>query len=143
MVPPFGFSTGDFFSGISLVHEIIKALEDSAGSSSQYRGLIKELYALERALLEVKNLDLDQSEWAQQLALQQAATQCQETIDTFLRTVHKFQPALSNGASSSRLRDGLRKIQWALCKRDDVDKFRAQISGHIASINILLVTIQL
>ena len=143
MLPPFGFSTGDFVSGINLVREILKALEDSAGSSSEYRGLIKELYALERVLLEVKHLDLEQSQCTQQIALRQAATQCQETIDLFLQTIRKFQPTLSNDVSSSRLRGSLRKIQWALCKRDDVDKFRAQISGHAASINILLMTTQL
>jgi len=66
MLPPFGFSVGDFVSGISLIGELIKVLEDSAGSSAQYRELIKELYSLERALLEVKALDLDEMQHSQQ-----------------------------------------------------------------------------
>lgn len=118
-------------------------MEDSAGSSSEYRELIKELYALERALLEVKSLDVDPSQNTQQAALRQAATQCQETIDAFLQTVGKYQPALSSGISRSSLKDGLRKIQWALCKKDDVENFRAKISGHTGAINLLLMTIQL
>ncbi len=59
MLPTFGFSVGDFVAGINLVRELIKALEDSAGSSAEYLALIKELYSLERALLEVKHLNLD------------------------------------------------------------------------------------
>lgn len=104
---------------------------------------MKELYGLERALLEVKHLNLDQSQFSQQIALRQAATQCQETIDTFLQTIRKFQPALSDGISKSSLKDNLRKIQWALYRKEDVERFRAQISGHSASINILLMTTQL
>lgn len=143
MFPPFGFSVGDFISGINLIRELIKALEDSAGSSSEYRELFKELYALERALLEVKSLDVDPSQHTQQAALRQAATQCQETIDAFLQTVRKYQPAFSSGLSRSGLKDGLRKIQWAFCKKDDVEKFRAKIRGHAAAVNMLLMTIQL
>ena len=143
MLPPFGFSVGDFIAGINLIRQLINALEDSAGSTSEYRELIKELYSLERALIEVKHLELSKSQCNQQIALRQAASQCQETIDGFLQTIRKYQPALSNGTSKSSFQDGLRKIQWALCKKDDVQKFRAKVSGHTAAINIILMTIQL
>ena len=143
MLPPFGFSVGDFVASIELVRQLIKALEDTAGSSAEYRGLIKELYSLERALLEVKSLDLDVSQHAQQIALRQAATQCQQTIDEFLVKIRKFQPSLRIGGSKSSWRDGLRKVEWALYKKEDVQKFRAQLNGHTASINILLMTVQL
>lgn len=143
MLPPFGFSVGDFIAGINLVRDVIKALEDSAGSSLEYRELIRELYGLERALIEVKHLDLSDSQCSQQIALQHAATQCQETTDIFLQTIRKYQPALSNAISKLSLQGNLRKIQWALCKRDDIERFRAKVSGHAAAINILLMTIQL
>ncbi len=143
MLPPFGFSVGDFVSGINLIRELIKALEDSAGSSAEYRHLIQELYSLERALLEVKHLDLEQSQHPQLVALKQVAVQCQETIDGFLNEIRKFQPALGNSGSRSSWKDGLRKIEWALYKKDDVQKLRAQLNGHTTSINILLMTIQL
>ena len=143
MLPPFGFSVGDFVSGINLIRELIKALEDSAGSSADYVDLIRELYSLERALLEVKHLDLDESQEPQNLALRQAATQCQQTIDEFLQRTHKFQPALRAFGSKSSWRDGLRKVEWALCKKDDVQKFGAQLLGHTTSINLMMMTIQL
>ena len=143
MLPPFGFSVSDFVAGINLVRELIKALEDSAGSSAEYRDLIKELYSLERALLEVKHLELDDAQHSQGVALRQAATQCQQSIDGFLQKVRKFQPALRTGGSSSSWRDSLRKIEWALYKKEDVQKFRAQLSGHTTSIKILLMTLQL
>lgn len=140
---PFGVSVGDFISGINLVRNLIKALEDTAGSSAEYRDLIKELYSLERALLEVKHLDLDESQHTQSVALQQAAIQCQHTIDEFLQKLRKFQPSLRTGGSRSPWRDGLLKVEWALYKKEDVQKFRAQLHGHTASINMLLMTLQL
>ena len=143
MLPPFGFSVGDFVSGINLIRELIKALEDSAGSSAEYRHLIQEIYGLERALLEVKHLDLEQSQLPQHVALKQVAVQCQATIDGFLNKIRKFRPALGNGGSRSSWKDGLRKIEWALYKKDDVHKLRAQLNGHTTSINILLMTLQL
>src|SRR2546421_12858839 len=45
----FEFSVGDFVSGISLVRNLIKALQESGGSSREYLELIAELRSLETA----------------------------------------------------------------------------------------------
>jgi hypothetical protein len=74
MAAGFGFSTGDFIAGISLVQELIKALNDSRGSSKEYLELIAELRTLETALSEVKTLDLAVEQRPQRAALRQAAT---------------------------------------------------------------------
>jgi hypothetical protein len=50
----FGFSVGDFVSCISLVRKLIKALQDSGGSSREYLELIAELRSLETAFVQVK-----------------------------------------------------------------------------------------
>ena len=51
-----GLSVGDFISGINLIRDFTKALEDSAGFSAEYLGLIRELCTVGRALLEVKHV---------------------------------------------------------------------------------------
>jgi hypothetical protein len=91
----FGFSVGDFIAGISLIRGLIKALEDGAGSGQEYRDLIRELYSLERALVEIKHLKVDNSLQFQKNAIEQAACQCQETISTFLTKFGKFHGSLS------------------------------------------------
>ena len=93
----FGFSVGDFISGLELIRQLIKALEDSSGSSKEYRDLIRELYALERALLEVKHLNVDESLQPQKIAIIQTAVQCQETISFFLSQIATYQPSLRSG----------------------------------------------
>ena len=142
LLPPrgFGFSVGDFISGLELIRQFIKALEDSSGSSKEYRDLIRELYTLERALLEVKHLNVDESLQPQKIATIQTVVQCQETISSFLLQIATYQPSLRSGGSGKGWLDCLRKIQWAVYGKEDVQRFRAQIQGYTSSITILLVT---
>jgi hypothetical protein len=138
----FGFSAGDFIAAINLVSTVIDALRESGDSSSEYRELIGQLYTLETGLLRVKQLDLDDSQHAEIIALRQAAAQCQRTIDDFWKTIQKYQPSLRAGGSGSRAKDGWMKIKWALCKEDLV-KFKADLVGHTQSIELLLATVQM
>jgi hypothetical protein len=119
----FGFSVGDFISGLSLVRELIKALEDGAGSGQEYRDLIRELYALERALSEVKHLQVDESLQHQKNAIEQIACQCQDDISKFLSKIDKYQPSLRLHGSGNCLKGSLRKMQWALFQKEDVLNF--------------------
>ena len=139
----FGFSFGDFVDGIELIRQLINAVKDGAGSSREYQDLVHELYSLERALLEVKQAQITDELRPQRIAVEQAALQCQETISQFLLKISKYQLSFRVGGSGSTWRDGLRKIQWALYRKEDVQRFRAQIQGHTSSIMTLLMTMQL
>jgi chromosome segregation ATPase len=139
----FGFSVGDFIAGIQLVRDVISSLQSSAGSALEYQTLIAELFTLERALLEVKALRYEDCDATQLDALKCAATQCQSTIDKFLAKVKKYQPSLNAQGSSSKVKDSLRKIQWALCEKADLETFKAEVRGHAGSINMLLATLQM
>jgi hypothetical protein len=139
----FGFSAGDFISALELVGTVYNALRDSGTSSTEYRVLIAQLYTLEKALLRVKALELDESQHAERVALLQAASQCQRTIDAFWEKIKKYQPSLRTGGSGSRVRDGWMKIKWALCQKEDLIRFKADLIGHTGSIEMLLVTVQM
>jgi hypothetical protein len=139
----FGFSVGDFISGISLIRDLIKSLEEGAGSGQEYRDLIRELYELERALLEIKHIRVPEALTCQKNALEQAACQCQETISDFLLKTGKYSRHLSSRGSGNVMGDALRKMQWVLCTKDDIKIFRAKIAGHKSSLLMLLATLQL
>ncbi|ORX95829.1 hypothetical protein BCR34DRAFT_607832 [Clohesyomyces aquaticus] len=141
--PVFGFSVGDFIAGVKLVKDLIESLDDAVGAKPAFRCLIAELRSLEGALAEVKNLEVDPSQVSSKLALEHAASQCQHSIEAFLGKHVKFQIALGEQASGSTWRTTLRKVQWAVCKQDVVDKFRAEITGHVLTINTLLATVHL
>ncbi|CAN9435241.1 unnamed protein product [Alternaria alternata] len=138
----FGFSVGDFLAVLKLVGTVIDALQDSSNASSSFRSLINELYSLEIALLSVEHLDLNVSH-VKKVALQQAASQCRQTIETFYDKIQKYQPHLQPGGKVSTMRDTWMKVKWATCKKDDVETFRAEIRGHTSSLEILLSSIQM
>jgi hypothetical protein len=143
MAAPFGFSVGDFISAIQLVSDVVQALKDSAGSSSHFVELIRELYSLERALLEVKNLSVSSIQEPELAAIKQAGAQCLGTIEEFLKKNLKFFRTLREGGSSSKLRDALHKVEWQLFRKEDVQSFRIMIRGHTSAITMLLLTFQL
>ena len=139
----FGFSTGDFIAALELVSTVLNALRESGGSSTEYQALISQLYTLETALLRVKRLDLDDVQHAEAIALRQAASQCQRTIDAFLAKIAKYQPSLRAGGSGNTVRDTWRKVKWALCRKEDVVRLRADLLAHTESIDMLLMTVHM
>jgi hypothetical protein len=140
----FGFSVGDFISAINVVQTVIDALSASSKSSSELQELFRQLYSLETALREIKQLEVSESLHAEVLALKQSAAQCQLTISDFLSKTASYQPHLlcPNGVSSS-LRGRWKKVKWAMCKRKDVVQFKTDLLAHTESIQLLLATIQM
>jgi len=137
----FRFSAGDFIAALSLVKTVIDALQDEEGAGAEHKELIRELLTLESSLLRVEKVELDDSQVQEGVALQQATCQFQWTIDYFWQKVRIYQPALTNGGPGSRMKDGWMKIRWAVCRKDVVMRFRAELNGHTASINLLLMAI--
>lgn len=139
----FGFSAGDFISALELVATVVDALRESGESSTEFRALVAQLTTLQTALESVNRLDIDDAQQGEVIALQQAAAQCQRTIDAFWKKIQKYQPSLKAGGSGSRVRDGWMKIKWALLKKEDLVRFKMDLVGHTESIEMLLATLQL
>lgn len=137
----FGFSVGDFLATIKLVGTITDALREASQSTTKFHDLLRELEALDTALNHVRKVEFDDSQRFKKLALYQAASQCQRSIDAFWSKVQKYQPHLSKSGTGSRMKDDWAKIKWAVFKTKDVDTFRAEIRGHTASIQLLMEAI--
>jgi hypothetical protein len=103
---------------------------------------VRQLDSLESVLLRVKRVELDESQYAEHIALQQAASQCQRIVDEFWKKIKKYQRGLGS-TGSSRLKESWIKIRWAVCKKEDVNAFKADIAAHTESIQLLLTTIQM
>ena len=134
----FGFSAGDIIAALKLVDTVIDALRDSGEAGLAYRELVRELYSLETALLHVKRLDGADLPQAEVISLRQVAAQCHSTIDDFWKKVQQYQPHLGPSHSATPIKSGWMKIRWAICKKDDLTKFKANLAGHTEAINILL-----
>jgi hypothetical protein len=142
MAPAFGFSIGDFITSINLVKDIIKALNDSKGSSKEYLEVILELRNLEGSLVLVKAQYNDILQTGLRNALCQAVKDCEDCITNFLESLQKYHGHLSTKGTKNRWKDAIRKIQWHLCQADDLTTFRVQIASHVRNVEMLLATIQ-
>jgi hypothetical protein len=144
MPVPFGFSVGDCISVCILIKDTIYALDSCRGSSAEYQEVIRELWALDRALLEVVNLAQSFDTTAELNALshtaRRMAEQCKSCIEGFLDRIEEYEGTLGKGGSGNKLRDVKGKVCWALCGREHLGRFRAEINGHSSAINMLLIT---
>ena len=137
-------SVGDIISVCIIIKHLIKALDDSRGSSVEYQEVIGELSALNRVLLEVELLWTTCGSTNELNAVRETvhcqADQCRKSIEAFLKKAKKYEPYLLDGGSGSFVRDATMKAGWQFAHADDLTKFRAEINAHCSAINMLLLT---
>ena len=142
MASAFGFSIGDFVTSFYLVKDIIKALNDTKGSSKEYLQVIAELRGLEVALLQVRAQYDAIASPEQKAALQRTLGECDHSIKDFLESLEKYHGHLSVAGSGNKWKDAVRKIQWRLCKAEELTSFRSRISLHVGAIEMVLAAVQ-
>ncbi|KAI9701495.1 MAG: hypothetical protein M1836_001551 [Candelina mexicana] len=135
--PAFGFSVGDFVTGIGALIKISKALKKTGGAASEYQDVIAELDALVAILQRLQALHSSRSNLAPGNAIWALASQCQQPIQAFLKRIEKYEKHLGEPSLSS-LSGVPRKAKWALIVRDEVKDLRAGIGPQLTSISLLL-----
>lgn len=137
-------SVGDIISLSLLVKDVVKSLDNSRGSSVEYQAVIRELWSLDHALLEVEVLFRSCEQTIQLNALSATvnicAEQCRKSITKFNEQMQKFGKSLQSGGSGSFIRDTALKVRWQVSEKEDLIKFRAEINAHCFSTNMLLTT---
>ncbi|EGD88635.1 hypothetical protein H112_03554 [Trichophyton rubrum D6] len=142
MAAGFGFSVGDFIACTKVAKSVYLAFREGTGASSTYQRVVADLNGLLCGLEEIRCLEFDESQKHQKLALQEAADQCQQTIETFLLQHAKFKASLGKEHTASKFKTRFHKVEWALFMKSEVDNLRTQILGHTTTINTLLITMQ-
>lgn len=137
-------SVGDIIALCIIIKDLVKALDESSGASSEYQEVIRELWALDRVLLEIELLWRTSAETIELNALRVTAhrivDQCRHSIENFLVKVRKHEKSLREGGSKNRIRDAAAKIHWQFMQSSGLTKFRAEINAHCSAISMLLVT---
>jgi hypothetical protein len=137
-------SVGDIITLSLLIKDLIKCLDGSRGSSAEYQIVVRELWSLDHALLEVEVLfrSLDHSMQLNALkgTANRCAEECRKCITAFAEQIKKYQGNLRNGGSGNFLKDATSKVHWQLSEKEKLAKFRTEINAHCMSINLLLTT---
>lgn len=137
-------SVGDIISVSLLVKELVKCLDESRGSSTEYQAVIRELWSLDHALLEVELLLRSCKQSVELSGLSETANrcveQCRRCIRDFRDKVKRYQGALGGGGTGNPIRDTTAKIRWRVSEKEDLAKFRAEVTACCSSLNMLLIT---
>ncbi|THH03786.1 hypothetical protein EW146_g10344 [Bondarzewia mesenterica] len=140
---PFSFgSFGDIVSLASLTREVIKALNESRGSSAEYRNLIAELRSLSSSLDALhRHLSVRgpiRLEYSAENGIKFALSRCQFLITDFYQRMRGYQNSLQRGGSGSRMRDSWRKIGWSIFKREEVIDLKRKLADQKNTIVLML-----
>jgi hypothetical protein len=143
----FGFSAGDFLAAISLVGTVIDSLRASSSARVAYHELLSQLLSLETALIQIKRLEVEDVQYAEVIALRQAAAQCRRTIDAFLVKIEGYRGALGKcvdvGGTKERVRSAWMRVRWSVCRTEDVEGFKRDLGAHTESLGLLLMAVQM
>ena len=101
-----------------LIKNLCKALDQSRGSSAEYRNIIAQLWALDDVLVQAESLadghgDSDELQ-AQYVAICRSVDLCRQGIDDFYEKVKKFKLGLRRNGSKNAAWVTLRENSMAL-----------------------------
>ena len=137
-------SVGDIISISLLIKNLVKCLDESRGSSAEYQAVIRELWSLDHALLEVELLLRSCKQSVELRGLCETANRCAEEcrkcIVDFRDKTKRYRAALQGGGTGNLIKDTTAKIRWHVSEKDDLAKFRATITTQIFMLNMLLAT---
>ena len=137
-------SAGDIIAVCLLIKDLVKALDESRGSSAEYEEITRELWVLERALLEVEMLSRTCDTTIELNALcvtaRRASDDCRRCILAFLEKVKGYAASFRVGGSGNAVKDVSKKLRWQIAHKDDLTRFRAEINAYSTSISMLLMT---
>lgn len=141
-------SVGDIIAICLLVKDCVEALNESRGAAASYQAVIRELYILEKALLEVDLLARTYGATDELSAMFESAkaavNACQTSLQAFKSKTRRFEPHLdpsTNRSTTQRVFKGsAMKLLWQVSMKDEVARFRAEVVAYSLSINQLVAT---
>ena len=138
-------SVGDIICVSLLIKDLVKCLDESRGSSTEYQAVIRELWSLDTALLQVGLLLRSHKHLVELSDLWKNANrcveQCRKSISDYHSKTKKYHGALQGRGMGNLFRDTTAKIRWQVSEKDDLTKFRSEITTLGLSLNLLLTTV--
>ena len=141
MIPPFGFSVGDFINAIGLANQIKKALKDIGGSEDDIQMVTQDLQHLELVLIQLRDGDWATGGDLNHInAIRGIAVSCEAPLKEFLHKVEGFHSSVTArpGSSTKVITRSFKKAQWAISMKEAVNQFRLFVLSKIVTASLLL-----
>jgi hypothetical protein len=128
-------AVGDIISVCLLVKDLVEALDKARGSKAEYQSAIRELWILEKTLLEIAKISKEHGDGSTPElrslceTTKQAIKRCDTLVHAFLQRIRRCQTSLAEMAKPDVLHEATMKIRWRLGEKDELDKFRVEVAG--------------
>lgn len=107
-------SVGDIITVSLLVKDVVLALDDARGSTSEYQAIVRGLHILDISLLRVHQFVQVQHNCAKIEALHKTAQKtvesCNISVSKFVRGINKYKRSLAVGGFGNVLKNTARKL---------------------------------
>ena len=117
----------------------IESLSDASGARADYIELRHTLDALNTALDAASNFNTA----AHKAAAENVLQGCKKCVTDFLADIAGFEQSKNPLLTQRKLKLGLKKVQWAVCKQKDVLQFKGHPETHVNALQVLLLTFQM
>jgi hypothetical protein len=134
----FGWSAGDIVSAITVVYNLIQALDDASGAANDYREAVLFLKTLLRTIEPLQQLALWNAYPDYGREIKEQVDHIQEPLKFFCAKVLKYESSLGATAKAGSYRHVPRKIQWYLFMSQKVLKLKGKIESHMRLIDTLM-----
>lgn len=139
------FGVGDFVATVPLIETIISTCRTSSNAAREYQELLRELDGLKRALTEIDNLKVPETQQAALDAIRLTALSCQRILEKFLPRIQKYEKRLGEQKSieGKMVTTVKKRLLWSLDGAKDAQKLTNYLAVHVASVNTQLLTLEL
>ncbi|KAE9373748.1 hypothetical protein N431DRAFT_338810 [Stipitochalara longipes BDJ] len=128
-------SVGDIIAVGQIAWSLAQALTDSKGSAKEYQGLIKELRAFERAVLQI--VALWQNYDSPDVVTTDVTKDWLDTLRVFQEKIDKkYGRCLAGSGSGNWVKDASKKVLW-LKEKEDILELRRKLSSASDTITML------
>jgi hypothetical protein len=134
----FGWSVGDIAAAITIVYNLIQALDSVDGAASDYREAVSFLRDLTRALEPLQTFKAWNAYPAYERDIREQMGHIKEPVERFLSAVSKYEPSLGAKATEGHHRHILGKLQWYISVSRKALALRRKIESHMRVIETLM-----
>ena len=134
----FGWSAGDIVASITLIYNLIEALDSADGAACDYREAVSFLRDLKRVLDPLQAFSAWNTYPSYGKDIEDQVRHIKEPVDEFLKAVLKYEPSLGFKAAEGHHRHILRKLQWYMFVSKRVSILKKKIESHMRMIDTLL-----
>lgn len=140
VAPAFGFSIGDFITGIKLLIDVCSAVKEADGVTCKYATEVAFLNSLTSTLTLLENFAITNSTSEEVLDLTTLLQSVQAPLKDFANFLEKYKTSLGTSSTKSKFRKAPKIISYTVDNvTGKVGKLKGQIDQPIQTIQLLLL----